>query len=349
MLPASNRGAGQNLCFPDVCLTPAPPAPPVPIPYPNIGMNAQAQGFAPNVKISGMNALNLGSKISMTSGDEAGVAHPLKKGMGGYSMGNPIVTINKLPAINLTCLANGNMMNAPVGSVIVPSAVNVTYCDADAPSLRAGGLVPQVCDAPGAVSGALLANGVGRLRMERVPTDARARLSSLMRELLAQGARAWLFDLRDNPGGDVAAALQVASEFLPAGCVLAERVDADGDVEVHRSRNPLPDLRPMVVLVDRRTGSAAEVIAGALQAHARATLVGERTYGKASAQSVTVDASSRTRYATVAELVLPGGQRFDGEGLAPDHACDPAMALDRALAVLCERAGTMGTPAGGEG
>ena len=92
MLPASNRGAGQNIGFPDVCLTPAPPAPPVPVPYPNIGMNAQALGFSPIVKVSMVNALNMGSTISMTSGDEAGAAHPTIKGQGKWTMGNPIVS-----------------------------------------------------------------------------------------------------------------------------------------------------------------------------------------------------------------------------------------------------------------
>src|SRR5690606_41681061 len=105
---------------------------PVPVPYPSIGMNCQARGCAPNVKVSGMHALNLGSRIPMTMGDEAGVAHPTKKGGGAYTMGNPIVSINKLPAINLTCPASGNNMNAPLGAVLVPSAVNVLYCRASA-------------------------------------------------------------------------------------------------------------------------------------------------------------------------------------------------------------------------
>ena len=69
MLPASNRGAGMNVGFPDVCLTPAAPSP-IPIPYPNFAMNAQAAPFATSVFISMMNALNMASMIPVTTGDE---------------------------------------------------------------------------------------------------------------------------------------------------------------------------------------------------------------------------------------------------------------------------------------
>jgi carboxyl-terminal processing protease len=126
MLPASNRGAGQNLAFPDVCNTPVGPAT-VPIPYPNIAMNAQATAFSMVVKVSMMNALNMSSVIPMTNGDQAGVAHPTVMGAARYTMGNPIVFVDKQPAICLLCPTTGNNMNAPLGAVLVPSAVNVFY------------------------------------------------------------------------------------------------------------------------------------------------------------------------------------------------------------------------------
>src|SRR5262245_907327 len=127
MLPASNRGAGMNMGFPDVCNTPVGPAT-APLPYPNIAMNAQAVPFSPIVKVSMMPALNMGSQIPMTIGDEAGVAHPTIKGPGRYTVGNPIVSIDGMPAINLGCPTTGNNMNNGLGAVLVPSAVNVFYC-----------------------------------------------------------------------------------------------------------------------------------------------------------------------------------------------------------------------------
>ena len=327
MLPASNRGAGMNLCFPDVCLTPAPPAPPIPVPYPNIAMNAQATGFAPNVKVSGMNALNLGTRIPMTSGDEAGAAHPTIKGGGGYTLGNPIVSINKLPAINLTCPTNANNMNAPMGAVLVPSAVNVMYCR------RA-----QASDVPsdGGATAWLRDDGIGVLVLRSIASSAPAQLFAARRRLVDAGAAAWILDLRDNPGGDVEAALAVASDFLADGTVMGELRDHDGDATPLRGRCTAPDRRPLAVLVDGGTASSAEVLAGVLQALGRAVVVGAQTYGKASVQRYVASMEHGLRYGTVGRILLPGGRSFDGAGLTPDLACTSAEALERAVLALTE-------------
>ena len=131
MLPASNRGVGMSLNFPDVCKTPAPPAPFIPVPYPDLGMNMQAAPFSPFVSIAFMPATNMGSMKVMTSGDEAGAMGGLITGMikgpGRTTMGNPLVFVTGLPAESLLNPTSGNMMNAPVGAQIVPSVVNVLY------------------------------------------------------------------------------------------------------------------------------------------------------------------------------------------------------------------------------
>ena len=100
MLPASNKGVGMNSGFPDVCLTPPVP---LPVPYPNFALHAMAVPFSPVVKVTMMPALNMASKIPMTMGDELGIAHPMFKQMGAFTMGNPKIYIDKLPGINLLC------------------------------------------------------------------------------------------------------------------------------------------------------------------------------------------------------------------------------------------------------
>ncbi len=126
MLPASNSGVGMNVGFPDVCLTPVGPSA-VPIPYPNLALNAQATPFSMVVFVTKRPGLNMGSVIPLTSGDEAGVAHPIIKGPGTYTVGNPKVFVEKLPGINLTCPTKGNGVNNGLGMVAVPSIVNVFY------------------------------------------------------------------------------------------------------------------------------------------------------------------------------------------------------------------------------
>jgi carboxyl-terminal processing protease len=333
MMPASNRGVGMNLGFPDVCNTPTP-AGPVPIPYPNLALNAQASPFSFIVKICMMAGLNMGSKIPMTSGDEAGSASPIKGG-GAYTMGCPNVNIDGMPAITLLCPTTGNSMNNALGAVLVPSLVNVFFSYLPAgPAGPAGGADPYTramsVEALGTlgdamsgaaevepVAGALLADGVGRVAIAIFTPDLPARLHTEIRRLEALGMSALVLDLRGNPGGDVEACLRVAEEFLPAGAILATALEDDGDEVVHRTREDGAYALPLAVLVDQRTASAAEICAGCLQAHGRAVVVGARTYGKGLAQHL-VPAAGGVLMATAARYRLPGGAEIEGVGVSPD-------------------------------
>lgn len=327
MLPASNRGAGQNMGFPDVCLTPAPPAPPVPVPYPNIALNAQAVAFSQVVKISGVNALNLGSSIPMTSGDEGGASHPTIKGQGKYTMGNPIVNIDRLPAICLALPTTGNMMNNGLGVVAVPSAVNVMLCLAQGAG-EAEASVQEVTE----IAEALRSPGVRAERLPAgvalvtVPIIAPGLATDVFRALQALGgAAALVLDLRGNPGGDLGAALALAEVFVPDGAPLARVRERDGDERVVHARGGPRHDQPLVVLVDRRTASAAEVLASALQANGRAIVVGERTHGKASVQQVMAapggDGGLRV---DVARWTAPDPSATEG-GVTPDVELLPPL------------------------
>lgn len=304
MLPASNRGAGMNLGFPDVCNTIVGPAT-VPIPYPNIAMNAQAAPFSPIVKLSMMPALNVGSMIPMTSGDEAGTAHPTVKGPGRYTMGNPIVFVDGLPGINLGCPTTGNNMNNPLGAVLVPSATNVLYCDA-------GGAVGER-----AVTHALRGD-VGWITLPALPVEAPARVHAALADLERAGARAVVLDLRGNGGGELESAIRVAEDLLDEGDPIAVVVDGDGDASVVRARHRRACTLPVVVVVDGGTASAAEVLASALAGSGRATLVGARTFGKGVATGVEVidDVPGPSRLAQL-EVRGPDGAAYHGVGLQP--------------------------------
>lgn len=343
MLPASNRGAGMNLGFPDVCNTIVGPAT-VPIPYPNIAMNAQALGFSPIVKVSMVNALNLGSKIPMTSGDEAGTAHPTVKGAGAYTMGNPIVMIDKLPAIHLTCPTTGNNMNNPIGAVLVPSAVNVLYCrrfDGDAledGSGRLEALVGDVSAGRSVTDVAMLRAGVGLVRIACCGTDLATSTLDALHRLAGNGARAVIVDLRGNPGGDLDATIELARALLPDGAVVARIDDGDGDVSTPRATGPTRCLLPLVALVDRATASAAELLVASLQAHSRAVVVGARTFGKGWAWSVRVTPDGAPTVDASARWYRPDGSSVEAVGVMPDFDADPRGALAFAEGVAAELA-----------
>jgi carboxyl-terminal processing protease len=320
MLPASNKGVGMNIGFPDVCLTPAGPAA-VPIPYPNMAMNAMAVPFCPTILLSCMPALNMGSVIPMTLGMQPGVLNPLYMMAGMYTMGNPKIVLQALPAINLTCPTTGNGMNNAVGAVLVPSVTNVFFTralpsDADVDDL--GQVDRMLSTRPSAVLGELLSEGVGYVRLEWFFAGVASALYDAVRRLIEQGMSSLILDLRDNPGGEMNAFLQLASDFLEQGSELVTMTDVDGDDTIYRAREPQLYSFPIVLLVDRGTASAAELFAGCLRAHGRAIVIGERTYGKGAAQALVASSEKGAVYGTVASFTLPGGLAVQGVGIEPD-------------------------------
>lgn len=342
MLPASNRGCGINIGFPDVCLTPIAGVP-VPIPYPNFAAHAMAAPFCATVTVTGMNALNQGSLIPMTSGDEPGVAHPTVKGTGAFTMGNPVVFIEGLPGINLLCPTTGNNANDGLGAVLVPDAVNVFYTHA-----TSGGAAARAMDLPALerhtssltasdrFEASMLPEGIGVIALRVFSSDVLGRVHEAVRRFEATGLRGLILDLRGNPGGELGAFVALAGDFLEDGSEIATLTDADGDASVRRARGEPLYRFPVALLVDRGTASAAELFAGCLQAHGRAIVIGETTYGKGTAQRVLpgTDAAGAI-YATVAVCSLPGGARVEGVGVRPDvDALGDAAVHAAALAAL---------------
>ena len=358
MLIACNSGAGQNLGFPDTCNTPTGVTGTAPIPYPNIAMNAQASPFSQTVRICGMNALNMSTKIPKTMGDEAGVAHSSFMQQAGYTMGNPTVFIEQQPGINLACPSNGNNMNCPAAAVAVPSAANVffTYVPTEGLPFQPAAADPhgrllgsghlehlgQAMSAP-AVSSRMVTSQVIWIRIAIFNASVPTLVYRALRHRGAAAPQAAILDLRGNPGGDTDALVRLADDFLPQDAILIRQVDEDGDEEILRARQAEPYDLPVVILVDGNTASAAELFAGCLQHHGRAVVVGARTHGKGRGQRVVPDLSGKgVYYASVASCLLPDGRPIEGRGIEPDVTVgsaaagdDPALAA--ALAVLGHR------------
>ncbi len=122
---ANTQMMGQDMGFPDVCLTPAPPSPaPIPIPYPNIAMGPTAIPTVPNILIMGMPVHNMSTMIPMTNGDNAGVAMGVASGMvmgpSRHLTAAFTVLFGGMPATRLTSMSLQNSTNCP-GARIAPS------------------------------------------------------------------------------------------------------------------------------------------------------------------------------------------------------------------------------------
>jgi carboxyl-terminal processing protease len=313
---------------------------PAPIPYPNMAMHAMAVPFAPNVLISFVPALNMGSVIPMTLGDQPGVLSPFM-GPGMYTMGNPTVMVNALPAINLLCPTTGNNMINPLGAVMVPSITNVFFSDAAAPlpgKLDRAGLTQLARALEPAATFALAPDGIALATVPVFTSGLPARLYSAVSRWGRDHVAALVVDLRGCRGGEVTSAIELAGDFLPAGAIVVTATDGDGDETAYRARGADPYPFLLFVLVDGSTASAAEVFAGALQAHRRGVVMGERTHGKGSSQTLLAGlAEPSAHYATVATYTLPNGEPIEGCGVRPDIEVPSASALDVARSVASYR------------
>lgn len=130
-----------------------------------------------------------------------------------------------------------------------------------------------------------------------------------------------IIDLRGNPGGYLESAVSIASYFVPAGDIIVkERVDGESDELEHRSKGFTLNKKPkkIVVLVDEGSASASEILAGALQEHHLATLVGMQTFGKGSVQELIPITLTTSLKLTVAQWLTPNGNSISDGGLTPD-------------------------------
>lgn len=134
-----------------------------------------------------------------------------------------------------------------------------------------------------------------------------------------------IIDLRGNPGGVLQQAVAMADGFLDEGLIVSTRGrNAVMQMEFSASEGQWLPGKPVIILVDRATASASEVFAGALQDHERAVIVGERTFGKGSVQSVLPLRNGDGVKLTTARYYTPSGRSIQAEGILPDIIEEPA-------------------------
>lgn len=156
-----------------------------------------------------------------------------------------------------------------------------------------------------------------------------ANASGLFNRALADfrrsGADKLILDVRGNPGGYLNSAVALASHFLPEGAVVVTE-DYEGKEEniVHRSRGTggIPAGTKIAVLIDQGSASASEILAGALQDHSHATLIGAQTFGKGSVQELVNVNGGGSLKITVARWLTPSGRSISAGGLTPDIAVE---------------------------
>jgi len=189
----------------------------------------------------------------------------------------------------------------------------------------------------------MLAPHIAYLRIVQFQSDTAASLRSQIEQLQrAHGPLAGaVLDLRDNPGGLVNAAVAIADDFLDQGVIVSTRGRLPGSDTVYRATpGDLLHGAPLVVLINSGTASAAEILAGALKDNGRAVLMGRRSFGKGSVQSVLPLADGNAVKLTTALYYTPDGQSIQARGISPqiELAHDTAVSISSAPQLVSREA-----------
>lgn len=162
--------------------------------------------------------------------------------------------------------------------------------------------------------------GIGYIRMEGFQDSTAQELDEALRSLERQGMRALIWDLRGNPGGLLDTAAAVSERFIDRGVLVSTRGRADGQNQEYRAQSTYARKYPLALIVDENSASASEIVAGAIRDHQRGVIVGRKTYGKWSVQTIVRlrgDSGMALRL-TTAKFYSPNKRNYSGEGIAPD-------------------------------
>ncbi len=185
----------------------------------------------------------------------------------------------------------------------------------------------QVLKVP-ALNARMLIDGIAYFSLSYFHRESAKDLQESIESIRAEGkpVNGVVLDLRNNPGGVLQSAVDIADGFLDSGTIVSMRGrNASMEMEFTATGGQwFPDT-PVVVLVDRGSASASEVVAGALQDHGRALILGERTFGKGSVQTVLPLRNGGGIKLTTARYFTPSGRSIQAKGIMPDLAVQQAM------------------------
>ncbi len=183
----------------------------------------------------------------------------------------------------------------------------------------------------------MLEDGIGYVRVAQFNEPTNEALQRAVDRLLKEGMQALILDLRNNPGGLLSSAVDVSGNFLKRGDLIVSTKGRSGfgTQEYKAQRDAHYDDFALVILVNGGSASASEIVAGALQDNHRAILIGEKTFGKGSVQSVIPLEDGSAIRLTTAKYYTPSGRTIHEKGVEPDIVIP--MSLEQWQKVLIKR------------
>ncbi|MFQ5574291.1 MAG: S41 family peptidase [Terriglobia bacterium] len=196
------------------------------------------------------------------------------------------------------------------------------------------------------LSSEIIDKDMGYIFLHTFNGGATTDLKKAVTELAGEGAKGFILDLRNNPGGSLEEAIGVASVFIDSGPIVKIK-NRKGKIRSELARGQADRDTPLVVLVNKGSASASEIVAGAIQDTKRGTLVGEKTFGKGSVQTVISLRNDSGLIITTDAYLTPKGRQVNKKGITPDtkvsleegtaFAGDADAQLNRAKLILRDK------------
>jgi carboxyl-terminal processing protease len=236
----------------------------------------------------------------------------------GINAGDVVTKVNGDPMAELTI---NDIMKRIRGETNTEVTLSIRRGESAAFDLK---VKREVIEVP-AVKSAMIGQDIGYLRIIQFTSLSPERCREALLSFKAKGAKYIIMDLRGNPGGTLTSPVDIANYFIPSGVIVgarSERPNADPpQVFTAKEKNMIVDPKiPVVVLIDKYSASASEILAGAMKDTGRATIMGTTSYGKGSVQEVhRIPDTGGEFKLTVALYYTPSGEFIDKKGIVPQR------------------------------
>ncbi|MGL4970653.1 MAG: S41 family peptidase [Cetobacterium sp.] len=167
------------------------------------------------------------------------------------------------------------------------------------------------------VKSKMIGKDIGYLRLTQFGEDVYKDLRKELEGLIKKGSKGIIFDLRSNPGGSLGQAVKISSMFIPEGRIVSTKGKAGDEEVAYREGKYFGDF-PLIVLINEGSASASEIVSGAVKDYKRGLLIGEKTFGKGSVQTLLPLPDGDGIKLTIAKYYTPSGVSIHGTGIEPD-------------------------------
>tara|TARA_Y100001970_G_scaffold234507_1_gene292920 strand:- start:533 stop:1672 length:1140 start_codon:yes stop_codon:yes gene_type:complete len=231
----------------------------------------------------------------------------------GVKAGDYIVKINDIQVQGKTLTEAVELMRGPVGS-----SLKITVRRKGVKKALIFEITREIIEVK-SVRSKIIDESIGYIRLTAFNENSSKQIKNIIKKLKKNKINKYIFDLRNNPGGLLSQAVKISDFFLNNGEIVSTKSRKSSENRKYfANKGDILDGETLIVLINNGSASASEIVAGALQDHKRAILIGNKSYGKGSVQSIIPLKNKGAIRLTISKYYLPSGKSISGTGIKPD-------------------------------